>query len=149
VGHGWRTCNQRNKKKHSFHLHSSKVFHRLQRTQSFFLIFLKKIVEVNLTAQNPVLIKTDSSLTFTYSVQWVKSETTFEHRFHKYLDDNFFEHKIHWFSIFNSFMMVIFLAGLVFIILVRTLKTELAKIAKEAEQAFESGDELPGELNLF
>jgi hypothetical protein len=41
-------------------------------------------------------------------------------------------------------MMVIFLAGLVFIILVRTLKTELAKIAKEAEQAFESGDDLPG-----
>ena len=32
-------------------------------------------------------------------------------RFKRYLDDDFFEHQIHWFSIFNSFMMVLFLVS--------------------------------------
>ena len=35
----------------------------------------------------------------------------FQDRFDKYLDPNFFQHRIHWFSIFNSFMMVIFLVS--------------------------------------
>ena len=34
-----------------------------------------------------------------------------DQRFKRYLDYNFFEHQIHWFSICNSFMMVIFLTG--------------------------------------
>jgi hypothetical protein len=37
------------------------------------------------------------------------NEYPFQDRFDKYLDPNFFQHRIHWFSIFNSFMMVIFL----------------------------------------
>ncbi len=40
----------------------------------------------------------------------------------------FFEHQIHWFSIFNSFMMVIFLCGLVALILMRTLRQDYAKV---------------------
>ena len=35
--------------------------------------------------------------------------------------------QIHWFSIFNSFMMVIFLTGLVSMILLRTLRNDYAK----------------------
>jgi len=35
--------------------------------------------------------------------------------------------QIHWFSIFNSFMMVIFLVGLVTLILIRTLNRDLAR----------------------
>ncbi|KAF2556033.1 hypothetical protein F2Q68_00013204 [Brassica cretica] len=38
---------------------------------------------------------------------------------------------IHWFSIFNSFMMVIFLTGLVSMILMRTLRNDYAKYARE------------------
>ena len=38
--------------------------------------------------------------------------------------------QIHWFSIFNSFMMVIFLTGLVAIILMRTLRKDYARYAK-------------------
>jgi transmembrane 9 superfamily protein 3 len=78
-------------------------------------------------------------------------DKTFANRFDRYLDFDFFEHQvckrcprcdllpcshrmeagdltwvacaqIHWFSIFNSFMMVIFLCGLVALILMRTLK---------------------------
>jgi hypothetical protein len=35
--------------------------------------------------------------------------------------------QIHWFSIFNSFMMVMFLTGLVAIILMRTLRKDYAR----------------------
>ncbi|XP_068923179.1 transmembrane 9 superfamily member 3 [Petaurus breviceps papuanus] len=40
---------------------------------------------------------------------------------------------IHWFSIFNSFMMVIFLVGLVSMILMRTLRKDYARYSKEEE----------------
>lgn len=39
----------------------------------------------------------------------MSTDIKFAKRFERYLDYNFFEHQIHWFSIFNSFMMVIFL----------------------------------------
>ncbi|KAF2589587.1 hypothetical protein F2Q70_00041880 [Brassica cretica] len=45
-----------------------------------------------------------------------------------FLGSNLF---IHWFSIFNSFMMVIFLTGLVSMILMRTLRNDYAKYARE------------------
>ncbi len=45
---------------------------------------------------------------------WHETEALFEDRFKRYLDDDFFEHQIHWFSIFNSFMMVLFLVRLPF-----------------------------------
>jgi transmembrane 9 superfamily protein 3 len=49
------------------------------------------------------------------------------------LEYDFFEHKIHWFSVFNSFMMVIFLCGLVALILLRTLRNDFARYAKEED----------------
>lgn len=61
-------------------------------------------------------------------MDWVPVDTPFSKRFDSYLDPTFFEHQIHWFSIFNSFMMVIFLCGLVSLILVRTLKNDFAKV---------------------
>ena len=39
--------------------------------------------------------------------------------------------QIHWFSIFNSFMMVIFLVGLVSMILMRTLRKDYARYSKD------------------
>ncbi|RUS25212.1 Endomembrane protein 70-domain-containing protein [Jimgerdemannia flammicorona] len=39
--------------------------------------------------------------------------------------------QIHWFSIFNSFMMVLFLTGLVSVILLRTLRRDYARYDKE------------------
>lgn len=41
--------------------------------------------------------------------------------------------QIHWFSIFNSFMMVIFLVGLVSMILMRTLRKDYARYSKEED----------------
>ena len=39
--------------------------------------------------------------------------------------------QIHWFSIFNSFMMVIFLVGLVAMILMRTLRKDYQRYSKD------------------
>merc|ERR1719409_1905221 len=92
-----------------------------------------RIIGVNLTAENPKPLVPGTDLEFTYSVNWKPTETKFGKRFERYLDYNFFEHQIHWFSIFNSFMMVIFLAGLVSMILMRTLRNDYAKYAREED----------------
>eukprot|EP00878_Enallax_costatus_P020814 GHUV01022014.1.p1 GENE.GHUV01022014.1~~GHUV01022014.1.p1 ORF type:complete len:431 (+),score=66.41 GHUV01022014.1:154-1446(+) len=93
--------------------------------------YLLQIIHVNLTSTEPMLMKQGQELTFTYAVNWLPTSTPFSQRFERYLDYNFFEHKIHWFSIFNSFMMVMFLTGLVAIILMRTLRRDYARYAKE------------------
>lgn len=92
-----------------------------------------RIVEVNLTAENKVKLAFGVDIPFTYEVNWKKSDIHFEDRFDKYLDPNFFQHRIHWFSIFNSFMMVIFLVGLVSMILMRTLRKDYARYSKDED----------------
>ena len=91
-----------------------------------------RIIQVNLTSENPVSLATGSTIEFSYTVEWVATDTPFSHRFYRYLDYDFFEHQIHWFSIFNSFMMVIFLTGIVSLILMRTLRKDYAKYARES-----------------
>ncbi|AQK71667.1 Transmembrane 9 superfamily member 1 [Zea mays] len=90
-----------------------------------------QIIHVNLTQESPKLIDVNKALDMTYSVKWEPTNITFAHRFDVYLDYPFFEHQIHWFSIFNSFMMVIFLTGLVSMILMRTLRNDYAKYARD------------------
>ncbi|KAH8874366.1 Transmembrane 9 superfamily member 3 [Schistosoma japonicum] len=64
-----------------------------------------KIVFVNLINDDLTPLKPDTKVTFSY--------------------------KIHWFSIFNSFMMVLFLVALVCMILMRTLRRDYARYNKE------------------
>lgn len=63
-----------------------------------------------------------------YKVEWQATDDAFDDRFKSYLNSSFFEHQIHWFSIINSFMMVILLVGFVTLILIRTLKNDFAKV---------------------
>lgn len=93
----------------------------------------EQIIQVNLSSENPKPVTASAKLDFTYSVNWFKTDIPFSKRFDRYLDNNFFEHQIHWFSIFNSFMMVIFLTGLVSMILMRTLRNDYAKYAREED----------------
>jgi len=86
-----------------------------------------RVIHVTLTSDNPVLLIEGQKIEFSYSVTWTPTTEKFEDRFNRYLDGDFFEHQIHWFAIFNSFMMVIFLCGLVALILIRTLKSDYAK----------------------
>jgi len=123
-----------------------------------------RIIQVNLTSENPVELVAGKQVEFTYAVEWSESDTPFHRRFDRYLDYDFFEHQIHWFSIFNSFMMVIFLTGIVSLILMRTLRKDYAKYAREAGDLDDLDQELdesgwkqvhgdvfrpPGNLPLF
>eukprot|EP00002_Diphylleia_rotans_P037417 TRINITY_DN8356_c0_g1_i1.p1 TRINITY_DN8356_c0_g1~~TRINITY_DN8356_c0_g1_i1.p1 ORF type:complete len:592 (-),score=81.51 TRINITY_DN8356_c0_g1_i1:447-2222(-) len=90
-----------------------------------------RIIEVNLTPESPIELKDGNVLEFTYSVIWYPVTTPFRSRYEKYLDHDFFEHQTHWFSILNSFMMVIFLTGVVSMILMRALKKDYAKYSRD------------------
>lgn len=91
-----------------------------------------------------MLIDGGNILKFTYSVHWKKTDKVFDTRFNRYLEYDFFEHQIHWFSIFNSFMMVIFLCGLVALILLRTLRNDFARYAKNDDLEMD-GSRIGGE----
>ncbi|KAF1795577.1 Glycoside hydrolase superfamily [Phytophthora cactorum] len=99
------------------------------------------IIHVNLTYSDVLTsIASNKKVEFTYEVVWSETSIPFEDRFDRYLEDEFFEHQIHWFSIFNSFMMVIFLCGLVALILLRTLKNDYARFAEDdAEELMMDG----------
>ncbi|XP_039272977.2 transmembrane 9 superfamily member 3-like [Styela clava] len=90
-----------------------------------------QIVDINLTSDHKVKLAPNIKIEFTYEVAWTPSDVNFADRYEKYLDPSFFQHRIHWFSIFNSFMMVIFLVGLVSMILMRTLRKDYARYSKE------------------
>lgn len=92
-----------------------------------------QIVDVSLTSESKTKLTPNSKISFTYEVKWVESKVEFARRYDKYLDPSFFQHRIHWFSIFNSFMMVIFLVGLVSMILMRTLRKDYARYSKDDE----------------
>ena len=69
--------------------------------------------------QRPITLSMDSSeaLHFSYSVTWVQTETPFAERFSTYLDPNFLDSSVHWFSVMNSFVMVFLLCALVLVVL--------------------------------
>ncbi|MCL4127943.1 UNVERIFIED_CONTAM: hypothetical protein GTU68_007759 [Idotea baltica] len=92
-----------------------------------------QIVDVNLTSEAKVKLQLGAKIPLTYEVNWKPSTIKFEDRFDKYLDPSFFQHRIHWFSIFNSFMMVMFLVGLVSMILLRTLRKDYARYSRDEE----------------
>ena len=75
---------------------------------------------------------------FSISSSWVKSSIPYEKRFDRYLEYNFFESQIHWFSVFNSFMIVVFLAGLVALIMIRTLSLDYRRYTQESMEGSES-----------
>ncbi|GAB1316561.1 Transmembrane 9 super member 2 [Madurella fahalii] len=79
------------------------------------------------TAPDPVILdeEGDTRVQFTYSVYWIESETAWATRWDKYL--HVFDPKIHWFSLINSAIIVIFLVMTVMSILVRALKKDIAR----------------------
>ena len=91
-----------------------------------------------MTSEESVMIEAGKVYELSYSVHWVPTDKTFDRRFDRYLDNNFFEHQIHWFSLFNSFMMVVFLCGLVALILMRTLKADYARYTREEDGDLET-----------
>ena len=67
----------------------------------------------------------NTEVTYTYSVYWRLSQTAWATRWDKYLHVE--DPKIHWFSLINSTIFVIFLLGMVSTILVRALRKDIAR----------------------
>jgi len=70
------------------------------------------------------LMKEDT-IVYTYDVVWFPSPIRWASRWDNYLKMH--EGQIHWFSIINSLMIVLFLSGMVAMILLRTLHRDIAK----------------------
>ncbi|CEM38999.1 unnamed protein product [Vitrella brassicaformis CCMP3155] len=62
---------------------------------------------------------------FSYSVQWEESEIKWASRWDPYL--NMTDSRIHWFSIVNSLMVVVFLSGMIALILIRILLRDISR----------------------
>lgn len=69
--------------------------------------------------------KGETPITYTYSVLWRPSTTAWATRWDKYL--HVVDPKIHWFSLINSTVFVLFLVAMVGSILVRALRKDIAR----------------------
>jgi transmembrane 9 superfamily protein 2/4 len=81
-----------------------------------------------------------SEIVYTYDVQWSKSPIRWAYRWDNYLKMS--GGQIHWFSILNSLMIMLFLSGMVAMILMRTLHRDITKyneLATAEEAAEETG----------
>jgi len=106
-------------------------------THRHFTLFYNndQIIEVDMEPSSPWPIYAGAPLNFSYTVLWFPTNKEFKDRTNRYLDPKFFEHKVHWFSIVNSFMLCLFLCAVVAIILMKTLKQDFTRYsASEAEE---------------
>ncbi|KAI7885291.1 hypothetical protein K492DRAFT_141962 [Lichtheimia hyalospora FSU 10163] len=70
---------------------------------------------------------------YTYDIQWVASETAWATRWDMYL--HILDPSIHWFSLVNSIVIVLFLTGMVGMILLRALHKDISRYnAVEAQE---------------
>lgn len=83
-----------------------------------------------------------TTVTFTYGVYWVPSTTVWATRWDKYL--HVFDPKIHWFSLVNSAVIVVFLVLTVMSILVRALRKDIARYNRLDSQTAIALDDLGG-----
>jgi transmembrane 9 superfamily member 2/4 len=82
-------------------------------------------------------------ISFTYDVEFVKSDIKWPSRWDAYLKMN--GAKIHWLSIMNSVMVILFLASIVFVIFLRTVRRDLAKYEElDKEAQAQMAEELSG-----
>jgi len=103
--------------------------------------FKDGIVQCQDSVAYPVFdLASNEEITFTYDVQWSQSELRWASRWDNYLKMT--GGTIHWFSILNSLMIMLFLSGMVAMILLRTLHRDIAKyneLASAEEAAEETG----------
>jgi transmembrane 9 superfamily member 2/4 len=69
----------------------------------------------------------DRVVTWTYEVEWVPSETRWAARWDVYLMMTEDQSSVHWFSIVNSMMIVLFLTGMVAMIMMRTVSADFKR----------------------
>ncbi|XP_075489842.1 transmembrane 9 superfamily member 12-like [Primulina tabacum] len=89
------------------------------------------------------IIREQEKVSFTYEVQFVKSNTRWPSRWDAYLKME--GSRVHWFSILNSLMVIFFLAGIVFVIFLRTVRRDLTRYEElDKEAQAQMNEELSG-----
>ncbi|XP_066322492.1 transmembrane 9 superfamily member 12-like [Miscanthus floridulus] len=89
------------------------------------------------------LVREKEKITFTYDVEFVNSDIRWPSRWDAYLKME--GSKIHWFSIMNSLMVILFLAGIVFVIFLRTVRRDLTRYEElDKEAQAQMNEELSG-----
>ncbi|KAF9900433.1 hypothetical protein BX616_002595 [Lobosporangium transversale] len=80
--------------------------------------------------------KQPTHVTYTYAVHWQEVETAWATRWDKYLMVG--EPRIHWFSLVNSVIIVLFLTGMVAMVLLRALHKDISRYnQQEAQEDFQ------------
>ncbi|KAL2481207.1 Transmembrane 9 superfamily member 11 [Abeliophyllum distichum] len=88
-------------------------------------------------------IKENEPVAFTYEVSFVDSDIKWPSRWDAYLKME--GSKVHWFSILNSLMVITFLAGIVLVIFLRTVRRDLAQYEElDKEAQAQMNEELSG-----
>lgn len=89
------------------------------------------------------IIREQEKVSFTYDVEFVKSNTRWPSRWDAYLKME--GARVHWFSILNSLMVIFFLAGIVFVIFLRTVRRDLTRYEElDKEAQAQMNEELSG-----
>lgn len=87
-------------------------------------------------------IAPDQKIMYTYDVMWKQSEVAWSSRWDIYLsEDHLVPAQVHWYSITNSILVVLFLSLLVISMLVRNLRRDIAAYNALAALADEEKDE--------
>ncbi|CAL9071227.1 unnamed protein product, partial [Musa textilis] len=88
-------------------------------------------------------IREQERISFTYEVVFVKSDVRWPSRWDAYLKME--GARVHWFSIMNSLMVIFFLAGIVFVIFLRTVRRDLTRYEElDKESQAQMNEELSG-----
>lgn len=89
----------------------------------------KRIIRVDLVPSKLVPIRQNSEIVLSYDVEWIVDSSaaidSFERRYDRYLETDFFENKVHIYSILNTFAFSLFLCAIVVFILLRALKQDI------------------------
>ncbi|KAJ9169891.1 hypothetical protein P3X46_018038 [Hevea brasiliensis] len=89
------------------------------------------------------IIREHERVSFTYEVEFVKSDIRWPSRWDAYLKME--GARVHWFSILNSLMVIFFLAGIVFVIFLRTVRRDLTRYEElDKESQAQMNEELSG-----
>ena len=89
------------------------------------------------------IIREPESGSFTHEVEFVKNNIKWPSRWDAYLKME--GARVHWFSILNSLMVIFFLAGIVFVIFLRTVRRDLTRYEElDKEAQAQMNEELSG-----
>lgn len=72
-----------------------------------------------------------TKVVFSYTVHWIESEIAWASRWDIYLRMS--DVQIHWFAICNSVAIVLFLSGILALIIIRTLRRDIARYNRDEE----------------